>query len=976
MKIKDIHIKKFGPYEDWEFTPSEAGVQLLYGPNESGKSTLLEAMRGLLFGWKSRSGREGTGYMTLSREGKLFHLGRNGKKLDFYPLGESNITAEPADLWWHGLDRKTYERIFALTLEDMQGVNILSEVEVRTRFFGADGGEKLSHTVKDIEKAAGDLLVASANGKRKINLLMEKLKQSQSRIAGLAGQEESFRELKQRLAGLSVTEKELQERLQQWREYLASIDLVLRAWDTYKRAEEAKVKLNSLADTSQLERDAFAELDREITQCREHMRIWRGKEEGLTPENFSPDSPLGLYGQDIENLYQQLTNWEQLRKECRQGDDYLQKVREQLALSRKLHTTWRDDMEMPAEVNWYEGEMAAQKLRSANEACQQWRYREPVCPVEIVGNHTLKTSESELELQGQGLEEMGEVFRERSRNEQELAGLNLNPPRNMMWNISALVMALSAAGVYSLGRIYLPGNWLGSFILFAAAGAAAYAYGRMQSSRYGDRKMKLTEAIRTADGRLLALDRKYNLGIPQSDEDMRQIRQDYEGTRKAYYSQDVELAKLHAYEQQRKRWEEEGEALTTSQAEAQSRWKAWLPKAASGAVTSDDFFGMKQEYDQYLEQQSRYQGYEKRLEEHKEQLAALEEAAKELWGRLDIEGEPSTIELRRLYNSLKLYQQNKIRWEQKESQRKNFREEYDQWNRKEKDLLIRQEELLQKSGVASAGEYRQRLLRQDQYKQWETIYRQSQIQLNLLAPRKETYELLCRRLKEGNKNKWLDEHDRSSREIEGLEQQLALLYESRGEITETMRSLSGNQDMAAALQEKQQLEEELTEALEDWTTQVLISHFINQAQQTYEKEKQPQVLEIASSYLKKMTGGRYRLDPKLYDEGIYLLDEQNERVEAARWSSGLADQVYLALRLSLARRFGRQVEPLPVILDDILLRFDETRQREALALLADIGREEQLWLFTCQEQLLRLALEMNSPDLHAWRLSTAGVKAC
>ena len=48
---------------------------------------------------------------------------------------------------------------------------------------------------------------------------------------------------------------------------------------------------------------------------------------------------------------------------------------------------------------------------------------------------------------------------------------------------------------------------------------------------------------------------------------------------------------------------------------------------------------------------------------------------------------------------------------------------------------------------------------------------------------------------------------------------------------------------------------------------------------------------------------------------------------------------------------------MPLILDDILVRFDETRQQRALALLKTIAEETQVWIFTCQKSTLELAKE-------------------
>ena len=73
-------------------------------------------------------------------------------------------------------------------------------------------------------------------------------------------------------------------------------------------------------------RDEFLRLDEEIKRARDNMQLWQEKEAALMPANFSPDSPFGTYGQDIEDLIQQGAKWEQLRRECEEGDAYIRKA--------------------------------------------------------------------------------------------------------------------------------------------------------------------------------------------------------------------------------------------------------------------------------------------------------------------------------------------------------------------------------------------------------------------------------------------------------------------------------------------------------------------------------------------------------------------------------------------------------------------------------------------------------------------------
>ena len=74
-----------------------------------------------------------------------------------------------------------------------------------------------------------------------------------------------------------------------------------------------------------------------------------------------------------------------------------------------------------------------------------------------------------------------------------------------------------------------------------------------------------------------------------------------------------------------------------------------------------------------------------------------------------------------------------------------------------------------------------------------------------------------------------------------------------------MRTLSQDKALSLALQEEQQLEGELQEALTAWATQVLVSHFMELAQMDYEKDRQPEAMAKASKYLSLMTDGKYTL---------------------------------------------------------------------------------------------------------------------
>lgn len=945
MNIKQIRLDSFGPYSNWNFKAGTNGVQLLYGANESGKTSLLEGMRSILFGGKHRKYGHVEGSLEIEKDGKVYILGRHQKQLDFYAYGEPRIQDEPNQLWWHGLDKKTYNRIFGLTLDDLQGVDVLNEVDVRARFFGAEGGEHLGSVVKSIEKQASDLLVASSSGKKRINLLLDRLAENKQRLAALSENEDQYVELQQALRSSEDTEQEIHNQIREWQDYRNGIEMVLRAWDTYRRSEEARSHMQRFIGDDSLDRDGFLRIDEGLKEASQHMDMWLQKEEALKPENFDPHSPFATYGGDIESLIQQVGKWEQLRKECEEGDAYIAKVKEQLQFSRGLQSAWRKDESVPTDINWFEGERLSKRLRTAKEQLLYWQEHKPTFNTSSDTTHSSQgvdgvTSDDDDSWVAR---ELAAVVADIELVAQEIKAEG-TPSTLPIWlqrigGVGAVVgTLLFLAGIVVLASpLYAVGG-----VVLLILGLALFWYAwRLRHTNTSDIS-RLERELQRLETRRVQLEAELHKPTTTSSPDVPSIEM---------------AAVLDAYN-------EEGKVLQAQYDEALRAWEIWIPEGAAKSLGDDDFFSLKHEYDQYHEQLRTIEGYEKRLEEHKESLHLMEDQAVTLWYNLQIDTPVSPTELKRVYNQYKNFQEQLIRWEQKESQRKSYRQEYDNWHRREKELLLEQKALMEKAGISLSSEYRQRLIDEDQFKQWETIYKQSQVQLELLTPEGDDRDVFYRRLREGNKDNWTDELKHADREIASRQDTLANLYEKRGQIVEAMRNLGSDETQRLAIQERSELESELEVALEEWATGVVISHCMDKAQQSYEEESQPRMLELASDYVNRLTNGRYTMDMWGLDEGLALLDKQGNRHELVTWSSGLADQVYLALRLALAKVFSYQVDALPIILDDIFVRFDEERQQSALALLAELGREHQIWLFTCQQQVYRMAQSIAGIDVH------------
>ena len=100
-----------------------------------------------------------------------------------------------------------------------------------------------------------------------------------------------------------------------------------------------------------------------------------------------------------------------------------------------------------------------------------------------------------------------------------------------------------------------------------------------------------------------------------------------------------------------------------------------------------------------------------------------------------------------------------------------------------------------------------------------------------------------------------------------------------------------------------------------------------------------------------LTAGRY--DKVLLDRSLSLSAQPaGDAVPRALalLSQGAGDQLYLAARLAICRMVLPQDKAAPMILDDALANFDDTRMAAALDWLLEESRTRQILLFTCHRR--------------------------
>lgn len=120
----------------------------------------------------------------------------------------------------------------------------------------------------------------------------------------------------------------------------------------------------------------------------------------------------------------------------------------------------------------------------------------------------------------------------------------------------------------------------------------------------------------------------------------------------------------------------------------------------------------------------------------------------------------------------------------------------------------------------------------------------------------------------------------------------------------------------------------------------------------------------ASDIFKGITGGKYQSMSisKSFEIAVEKADVFGTK-EIDYLSSGTADQAYLSLRLAICELMAQTDDRLPVLLDDALAQYDDTRTKTALEFLNQYSKDGQIIMFTCHNSVLNASKESGANEI-------------
>jgi uncharacterized protein YhaN len=160
-----------------------------------------------------------------------------------------------------------------------------------------------------------------------------------------------------------------------------------------------------------------------------------------------------------------------------------------------------------------------------------------------------------------------------------------------------------------------------------------------------------------------------------------------------------------------------------------------------------------------------------------------------------------------------------------------------------------------------------------------------------------------------------------------------------------MQSLGSRE---ALEQERQEVQARIRVLEDAYAALTIAQETLTQAKLELQRRFAPQIVKRAKELMSQLTCGRYDKLGLKEDLSITAGAGEEDVVRDILWrSDGTVDQLYLALRLAVAEALAPDA---PLVLDDALVRFDDTRLKAALQVLKDFAQDRQVLVFTCHSR--------------------------
>ena len=935
MRIERFHIDGFGDIFDRDIGPLDRPLTIIYGPNEAGKSTLLSFIRHVLFGFPSGNSRENR-YMI---DGAGWHGGSLHIKTDAderYAItrqrgevaagtvtilsdGGNTLDAVELPRLLGNASRSLFESIFAFDLDELAAFKIADDAEIASRLYGAStGASRLPSVLRHTEQSRDGIFVSRGRS-QPIPKILGELDSVQGSLRAVQDQASIFRQLNDEFAStiesIQLLDTDLDGKAQRRNE----IGRLVSVWDPWIELRDTRRQLDELPRFEDFPEEPISRLENleERLQGQREIVADAKKKLNQAQEEVSssiPDSELLGSIAGVNTIRERrgafvdsLRDLPERRAEAKTGESAL---RDEL---RALGTDWS-----PEKVTNFDISI------TRTDEINQWQSN--------LAQHQLEKRDSEQKTDGistELLEVEQRLDALKSRDSHSSKTENQSPQRTIRRLLPTLALLSIGVVVAAIGLIVpeplVVGVGLGSVV------TAVWVFIQRFTSTTNVR-----EQIPITDSAVLA----------EVKHTVTRLR-----TRSLGAIEELRVANNRAQI-------------------ADEEWVEWLlsshlpasltPEGASRLLSQIEIVSRR--IVDVRERVDRADAIQNDIDEYRSFVTPLADAI-ELGNAEDdhsVLGISDEIVSR--YENARDLSQKRISDEARVLECENDKV---QALRVLGDIAGIHSDLLNAGGTDDAEEFRRRAaehskgsaLRSTEQELISTLHR-------LIGPNADLANL-DQKLADTSLEAINSELSDTVSDLSELNEQRDTLQNRQGELTNEIAKMQGDEVASRLRTKRALLHDRLITEADEWSRYSIAKALLERTRQKYERERQPAVLEKASSYFSSLTEGRYeRVYQPIGSRDFQVIDTGDGGAHKIpdKLSRGTKEQLYLSMRFAAVDEFGERQERLPVIVDEVLVNFDPVRARKAAEKFSELSRRNQVLVFTCHPWVRDIFSEVN-PDV-------------
>ncbi|MGA1795745.1 MAG: ATP-binding protein [bacterium] len=905
MQIREVYIDGFGVFSDLQVTGFASGINVVFGENEFGKSTLLEFIRRVLFGFPRssasinpypplRGGAYGGRLVCECDDGTMVTIARapgpHGGRVVVSRDDRRSMGQDALDHLLHNLTRTFYENVYAISLDELQEVRSLQSDEVKALIYGAGlglGGVSLA-VIKGEIRGCADVLYKQRGSAQKIPELYTEIqaleRQRRTIQEGLA----HFDEYSEARARLIKQEEGIAQQIEGLQSEHRSLENRVRLYPQYLRIREAEEELTRIEEVREIPEEAIAAIRELRKEC-----------------------------VDLDR---------RINEEHRAELSELQKMAHELTFSEEL-------LKEEATVNELQG--LAGKYRSVcDDIGTARRDREDLTGVIAAGLERLGEGWTEEKARAFVLahrqQEAIKGFRERSehlRSERERISHKLEHHRE--------IKAMRSSGVFAgiaPYRYVIYGS-----TLLCLAGLIAGVWGLMSAPSPFVWIQTIALGVVLIAGSLLSLRLAVDARTKHQPDPL-----------------------VRNYEREEERLREDSDRLT-------DEWREFMHGIGlDGRISPEGVLDVVHAIDGIKADLAARDGLDRQIGEMERTMAQVKGLHDRIAPMIDASLMTSDVGAN-IGIIARRFQVERDRKGEKGRTEERMTRVIAQMDTLSGRMREKQEKI--DARVASVGA-----------SDPEDLDRRYAIQGTRQALQRkidEAAEIIQTTVgRGGHFERFMTslagvvpdaiEHDlsKTGARLEDLKGEQGAIQRSIGELNQRIEDLSTNEDLLRVQGEIETRRRQIQDYAQEWMKARIAQVMLDKAISKYEDSRQPEVIQAARGFFSRITGGAYEGIIKPVDsDGLIIRDRTGTVKGIGELSRGTREQLYCAMRLGLIEAYERRAESMPVIMDDILVNFDDTRNPLAIETLVEFAGKRQVIVLTCHRETLARYLDLGAREI-------------